>query len=1401
MRLSITLLAAVLISGPAFSQKLTYTTHWVGNTFSGKDRWVQNYIDEIEVAGDTVYTHSYWDEAGRTSGWYYDGTVDPGLMKHESSPEECWGWNTGGQAVAVDKRYVYIGNCAGTLLRFDRKNRHRFVDKVKMFDSGALGMHVRFDTLYAVFEDGHVQKRPVSNLKQVEKICSVPNASDLTVDDQNRLWILAGDEALCYSSKGEFLNLRVREPRWQPYSVAVDNEGRLMVTDNSVFQVKFYDVSAEPRLVKTFGVEGGIGAGVPGQYGPQKFWRLTGAGTDADGNIYVAMDDEGTGIRKFDATGELVWEVYGLHFVDGVDVDPASDGRDIYGVNEHMSFDPDQKPGESWKLAGITLDRLRSPADPRISTDGTEWLANAFIRRVDGRLLMYASRQMANTLYVYRFDHDVALLSTTLSNLGWAFEPDDAGNVWYFDASSRMIKRIPLLGFADTGDPVFGPAQTIAPMPEPFTDIERLEYDLDSDVMYISGDTRQVPETSWGLMGGVLARYPRWSEGNRTASHTQVMPLDDERLPPKSMDVYEDYVFTVQVKSTNGVPSVVTVFKADDLSKVGTMFPGSEVGGISGWTDIAYGIRAFKRSNGMYMVMVEEDYRGKNLVYLWQPPIGNLQKPQISIIEPIDRVSFNRPPEGFKIIAEASDADGQVTAVKFYIDDRYVGKDEYGQDSWSFTYTGPLEPGMHTIRARAFDNSGKAQVSAPVSFYIKGEPGPFFGAPVSLPGTLQAEDFDNGGEGVGYHDSDDVNQGGAYRLEGVDIYPCSDTGNGFHIDHFEPGEWLDYTVNVVAAGYYDLIFRMASFSEGRFSFAQNGRFLAENVAVPNTNDAWEDVVLDSVRLEEGVQKLRFICESGGFKFNYIKVTGRGTGSIVREYWLNVQGTAVAQIPLHLPPSGKERLDRFEGPTDWSDNYGSRIRGYLHPPADATYTFYIASDDNSQLWLSTDDDPSNKRMIAWVSDWTNSREWGKFASQKSSGIALKSGQKYYIEALQKEGGGGDNLAVAWQTPGKSIEVIDGLYLSPYKSPFCDLVVGEIGWAPEKPSPDAPTYFSAVVRNIGDVAKPAGVSYVVHFEIDGVVAAVGQGPADELAPYGEVKVNAAEGVILGSGSHTVRVIVDAEGSVVESDKSNNERRATLFSGLRPPDNPSKTVPGLFYEYYSGSWDRIPDFSALKPVRSGIIDKFDLPPGRAADNFGVRYTGYVSIANSGEYTFYTSSDDGSRLYIGSAVVVDNDGLHGNEEKSGVIPLDAGLHRIVVEFFEAGGDEILTVSYKGPNVGKKPIPKNVLFTDASLAAVDRAGEALPEWFALHPNYPNPFNPATVIEYDLPSQAHVTLKVFDVLGRQVMTLVEAQQPAGRYRVEWPGVNDSHEPVAAGLYFCRMAAEGFSAVQKMMLVK
>ena len=159
------------------------------------------------------------------------------------------------------------------------------------------------------------------------------------------------------------------------------------------------------------------------------------------------------------------------------------------------------------------------------------------------------------------------------------------------------------------------------------------------------------------------------------------------------------------------------------------------------------------------------------------------------------------------------------------------------------------------------------------------------------------------------------------------------------------------------------------------------------------------------------------------------------GTILREWWTGITGGSVGDLTSdpNFPdnPIRCELIKSLEGPMNWADSYGARISGYLHPPTSGDYTFWIASDANSELRLSTDGNPQNASLIANVPGFTDRRQWDKYPQQQSSPVSLAAGKKYYIEVLHKEDTGPDNVAVVWQSlPGIPQQVIYGVYLSPF-----------------------------------------------------------------------------------------------------------------------------------------------------------------------------------------------------------------------------------------------------------------------------------------------------------------------------------------------------------------------------------
>ncbi len=143
--------------------------------------------------------------------------------------------------------------------------------------------------------------------------------------------------------------------------------------------------------------------------------------------------------------------------------------------------------------------------------------------------------------------------------------------------------------------------------------------------------------------------------------------------------------------------------------------------------------------------------------------------------------------------------------------------------------------------------------------------------PHKIPGRIEAEDFDKGGQNNGYNDTDTTNRGRQYRNEGVDIQTTGDLNGNYNVGWTTTNEWLEYTVNITATGSYDFVFRTASiFSTSSFQLLVDGSSIRDQVSVPNTN-AWQsytDINVPNIVLTEGVHTFRIFITGSGFNLNY-----------------------------------------------------------------------------------------------------------------------------------------------------------------------------------------------------------------------------------------------------------------------------------------------------------------------------------------------------------------------------------------------------------------------------------------------------------------------------------------------------------------------------------------------------
>jgi hypothetical protein len=678
----------------ANAKPLRYTTSWVGNTFGGGPKWIQNAAESLQVLPDgTLIIGSFWDEAGREVGLYKDGDVIGQLPDTHM--------RAGFAVAANDRFFFYAHTCAlenqpearaGEVLRekpicyfgvsrYMHDGKHapfpggktRFKNMLTFReapDNHALiprGVAASNSVLYVA--DTAFDTIKVVDLESMQSVREfpVPRPGKMAVDATGGLWVIcdSAKRIACFNSDGTIRTDALPLPAGSvPSGLGFDHQGRLLVCDNgSRQQIHVFDLSHKPpRLTESLGEPGGMFAGPePGKAGPWRFAGPTGAGSDLAGNLYVTCNVPrgGTVVRAFSPQRELKWELLGLEFVDVADADaPGSDGRDLFTADDRYRFDPDAPSGKNWRWEAHTLDPIRFPHDLRRHFPGLQ--CGTAIRILDGKRFLCQRGMWQGLLGIYRIEGDLAVPSVALSSgplktdegwsppgqpksgrwlwqdangdgqmqpgeyiatTGpegeyWASNVDLAGDLWQAGRESG-IWRWRLKGLDERGNPRYDPNPEHVAMPAPFTDLLRTEYVPETDTMFLSGQTKDRPISAgeWGTAGTVMVRYDRWSK-TRTPRFRIDLPYVGEKQFIVSIAYADELVFAVDCKTAE-----VFVYNLRDGSAVGSMKPGPEVHGESGWVDFRDGIRAIRRKNGSYLVFVEEDYKGKSLVYQLDDPL------------------------------------------------------------------------------------------------------------------------------------------------------------------------------------------------------------------------------------------------------------------------------------------------------------------------------------------------------------------------------------------------------------------------------------------------------------------------------------------------------------------------------------------------------------------------------------------------------------------------------------------------------------------------------------------------------------------------------------------------------------------------------------------------------------
>ena len=644
-----------------------YRTSWIGNSLPGGEEWVMAHAAAMYVDPDTgtIYLNGN-DEKKSASVYDTNGNhIAYGVDSHFRA----------GTAITADRKYFYHSMSAkhgGGVRRYFLDGSQTPEPWTCLDGKIITGLAVRDGHLYAADStDNKIHVLRASDLKE-ESQFAFERPANIAIDPNGNLWIIRNQSesasspavVLHYRPDGTPLPEKITGVK-TPRGIAVHpNDGWVYVADY-LTDMQIHIFNADGSHVSDFGDLNGIYSGVKGEVKPTKLDCPVGVGVDKQGNLYVAangpktsrgldlISGTGTELRKFSLTGDLIWERYGLEYLDCADADPATDGVDLFTKETHYVMDYSKPTGHEWTYKGMTLDGQTYPKDPRITEEKT---AAVSVRRIGGARIMVMNDNTHHYLYFYRFvpNSEIAIpcggvsqdkdgkwywwrdlngdgqidkneedTSAPADNTIKGWQVDGEGGLWAASPTGGVM-YFKCQGLGEHGVPIYEPGNKKTwPVPAEFSETNRLFYVPATDTLYLGGYTPEHPRLGheWKQFGTEVIRYDNWLKGPCRMAWRITLPYGPKIKGGHVGDVAQclsvagDYLFVLISGDTSAIP----VYETATGRHVITLCPGPEVAGITGLVDIKQGLNVWQRKDGEYLIFAEEDSRAKVLMYRWRP--------------------------------------------------------------------------------------------------------------------------------------------------------------------------------------------------------------------------------------------------------------------------------------------------------------------------------------------------------------------------------------------------------------------------------------------------------------------------------------------------------------------------------------------------------------------------------------------------------------------------------------------------------------------------------------------------------------------------------------------------------------------------------------------------------------
>jgi hypothetical protein len=638
-RIHAAILAAVIASIAPTCQAEN-TTDWLANTYGTLAAHVGNTARSMWVAPEgVIYTASMWDEYEGGVAVYQAGKSIGSIGAHG----EFQGGAITGSATSIFVALQPGGTYgSGAVGRYNRTTRARdLLIQVSAFNNlprvdVVTGLATAASLLYAsdfygnrvrIFTTDGIWKRDIN----------VTGPGALAVDGTGNVWVAQKGEGSVveFSPTGALLNTIQMPGGARPSALYFDaSSGQLMVGDEGPdMNIKRYKLSGTPALASTFGIQGGYldtTTGIKGQVGDKRFTRVTGIGKDTAGNLYVLNNpwggswdlgrDGGTDIHSYNSSGRLQWKLQSLNFEGIAAADPGTDGVYFYGGTDIYTGTA------GGTFVANTVDPFDYPSDPRINiNDRSRDEHFGQLATIGANRILVASGQNPDTYYFFHFNAAngyIAIPDATLPGAAFkttaavrdGFCIDSKGGVWAGLDKTGYIYHYPLIGFDASGKPTWGPGIPVR-IPESIKPLTRIVYLADSDTMILGQGI--VGSTDWTSIGTRIEVYHGWSAGNTTTPNPVI---NLTHAGAKSIDAAGSYLFVgYWFGSGQALPNIDAINLA--TGNLDTTLVNTSTGTVdaSSAIDSMYGIRAYRRSTGEYVV-TKNNVKGSSItVYRWTP--------------------------------------------------------------------------------------------------------------------------------------------------------------------------------------------------------------------------------------------------------------------------------------------------------------------------------------------------------------------------------------------------------------------------------------------------------------------------------------------------------------------------------------------------------------------------------------------------------------------------------------------------------------------------------------------------------------------------------------------------------------------------------------------------------------